>query len=70
MEETQISTPANDGAEETSQNVGHDNTQTPAGEPDANDNAAENLKNDRPYLLWLIAGMIGFTFIRTVFFPV
>ena len=33
----------------------------------SNDNAAENLKNDRPYLLWLIAGMIGFTFIRTVF---
>ena len=45
MEETQISTPANDGAEETSQNVGHDNTQTPTGEPDANDNAAETETN-------------------------
>ncbi len=31
------------------------------------ENAIENLKNDRSGLLWLIAGMIGFTFIRTVF---
>ena len=31
------------------------------------ENAIENLKNDRSELLWLIAGMIGFTFIRTVF---
>ena len=31
------------------------------------ENAVENLKNDRSGLLWLIAGMIGFTFIRTVF---
>lgn len=32
----------------------------------SNDNALENLANDKSGFLWLIAGMIGFTFIRTV----
>ena len=32
----------------------------------SNDNAAENLANQRSLLWWLIAGMIGFTLLRTV----
>ncbi|MGN0633355.1 MAG: ABC transporter ATP-binding protein [Oscillospiraceae bacterium] len=33
----------------------------------SNENAAANLKNHRDTFLWLIAGMVGFTFLRTVF---